>query len=254
MVLSKPLLHPPLSEVAFEISFPRQFLVENKIAEYQKEVEKDYPHSSDEFIVRLPPVVAFGKAPRQDTSGLTPVRSFVFQNPDGSRKIKLSVVNLNFLVTNYKDFEDYKNALLPVLSSGFKIFQLNRVERIGLRYINKISVPIECGVHGYQDYVRSAIDLSPFTDKQLIHFLTEVRLEVGTQRKFTVRGGLVPADSDAPNRIYLLDLDCYSEEAVTAIEQDLPTMLEEFHDLIEAQFIQSVTEKYRNYMEKGDPM
>ena len=254
MVVSKPLRHPPLSEVAFEISFPRQFLVENKIAEYQKEVEKDYPNSSDEFIVRLPPVVAFGKAPRKDTSGLTPVRSFVFQNPDGSRKINLSVVNLNFLVTNYKDFEDYKNALLPVLSAGIRIFELNRVERIGLRYINRISIPIERGVLGYQDYVRSAIDLSPFTDKQLTHFLTEVRLELGTQRHFTVRGGLLPAESDTADRIFLLDLDCYSEEAVTATEQDLPTMLEEFHDSIEAQFIQSVTEKYWKYMEKGDPM
>jgi uncharacterized protein (TIGR04255 family) len=61
MVSSKPLLHPPLTEVAFEISFPRQFIVENRIAEFQQALSTSYPVSSDEFSIRMPPAVAFGK-------------------------------------------------------------------------------------------------------------------------------------------------------------------------------------------------
>ena len=254
MAVSKPLLHPPLVEVAFEISFSRQFLVENRIAEYQKKVSEAYPNSSDEFVVRLPPVVAFGKSPKPDTPGLTPVRSFVFQNSDRSRSIKVSVVNLNFLVRDYKDFADYKKELLNVLMSGIEIFELQRIERMGLRYINKISVPNETGALGYQDYVHPVVDLSIFSGKQVLNFLTEIRLELDENKSFTIRSGLLPGEPSANSRTYLLDFDCYSEKVITVTEQDLLTILEEYHETIEREFTQLPTEKYWNYMAEGGPM
>src|SRR5437588_5977100 len=88
---SKPLQHPPLSEVVFEINFPRLFAVENRIADYQQRVLSMYPESGDEFVLYLPPAVAFGKAPKPE-GNLTPVRSFVFRNPQHSRIVRVSVV------------------------------------------------------------------------------------------------------------------------------------------------------------------
>lgn len=254
MAISKPLLHPPLSEVAFEINFPRQLLVENRIAEYQQRISESYPHSEDEFVVRLPPTAAFSKAPKREGQGLTPVRSFGFQNSIGTRIVKVSVVNFNFLITDYKDFEDYKKSLAVVLSPGIELFRLQRVDRIGLRYINKISIRAELGAFGFQEYVRMSLDISSFPKGEPSNFLSEVRLKLNDKKNLTVRSGLLPAQPEAPLRTYLLDLDCYSEETSTLAEIKLPGVLEEYHDAIEDSFRRAVTEKYWKYMEHGEGM
>src|ERR1700730_17707064 len=92
-VMSKPLLHAPLSEVVFEINFPRSFAVENRIGDYQEQVSRMYPSPGDEFVLYTPPAGAFGKPPKSEGEGFTPVRTFVFQNPAGSRVVRVSVVH-----------------------------------------------------------------------------------------------------------------------------------------------------------------
>jgi uncharacterized protein (TIGR04255 family) len=254
MVASKPLLHPPLSEVAFEINFPRQFLVENRIAEFQQGIAGGYPNSSDEFMVRLPPSVAFGKPPSAGGALVTPVRTFVFQNQRATRSVKVSVVNVNFVVSDYKDFADYKGALLEVIGAAIRIFELRRIERFGLRYVNRISIPRKKGPLGFQEYVRPPIDLSFFASHMLANFLLEARLNLDTDKKLTVRGGLLPAEPEDGDYSYLLDLDSYSDTP-TAISVDaLPSILDDYHQAIETEFRRSMTEKYWKYLEAGEAM
>jgi len=253
MVASKPLLHPPLSEVAFEISFSRQFLVENRIAEFQQGISGSYPNSSDEFMVRLPPSVGFGKPTR--AGGLVaPVRTFVFQNQSGTRSIKASVINVNFVVTDYRDFDDYKNALLLVLGSAMRIFELRRIERFGLRYVNRIPIPRKSGPLAFRNYVHQPIDLSFFNAHALANFLLEARLDLDAERRLTVRGGLLPSDPEDGDYTYLLDLDSYSDVPRAISQEALPAILDDYHEAIETEFRRSMTDKYWRYLEKGEPM
>jgi uncharacterized protein (TIGR04255 family) len=252
MVASKPLLHPPLSEVAFEISFSRQFLVENRIAEYQQSISSSYPTSSDEFMVRLPPSVGFAKPPRAGGALVTPIRTFVFQNQGGTRSIKASVVNVNFVVTDYRDFADYKSALLFVLGEAIRIFELRRVERFGLRYINRIPIPKNRGPLAFSAYVRPPIDLSFFEGHILANFLLEARLDLDANRRLTVRGGLLPLEGEEGDFTYLLDLDSYSATPTAVALEALPAVLDEYHEAIEAEFRRSITDKYWAYLERGE--
>jgi uncharacterized protein (TIGR04255 family) len=158
---SKPLQRPPLSEVVFEINFPRLFAVENRIADYQQLLLGMYPNSADEFVLYLPPALAIGKGPKPE-GNLTPVRSFVFENETSSRVVRVSVVNFNLLVSDYLHFEDYKRALLAALNPALEIFQLSHADRMGLRYINKIPIPKAAAPLAYRDYVRSPIDSAVF--------------------------------------------------------------------------------------------
>jgi|SRR5579863_316318 len=252
MVASKPLLHPPLSEVAFEISFSRQFLVENRIAEFQQTISASYPNSSDEFMVRLPPSVGFGKPTRAGGALVTPVRTFVFQNQGGTRSVKASVVNVNFVVTDYRDFDDYKSALLLVLSSAIRIFELRRIERFGLRYVNRIPIPRQSGPLAFRNYVRPPIDLSFFDAHTLANFLLEARLDLENDKKLTVRAGLLPLDIEDGDYTYLLDLDSYSDIPRSISEEALPGILDDYHQAIEVEFRRSMTDKYWTYLEKGE--
>jgi uncharacterized protein (TIGR04255 family) len=252
-VVSKPLRHPPLSEVAFEVNFPNCFAVETGIARYQQRVEALYPNSGGEYIVRLPAAVAFGKPPRQESAGLTPMRSFVFQNSKGSRTVRVSVVNFTLLVTDYLHFEDYVAALTAAFKPAIEIFQLHNVERIGLRYINQIQIPTNDAEVRYRDYVHSPIS-EAFSAHVPTSFLTEVLVDLDSIRKLTIRSGLLPPQPDAPTRTYLLDLDCYSLGSVPLSGESLTQLLYQYHAAIESEFMHAVTEGYWKYMAEGKPL
>jgi uncharacterized protein (TIGR04255 family) len=253
MATSKPLRHPPLSEVAFELNFPRQFAVESRIAEYQERLAQTYPNSGDEFILRLPPSAAFSKPPKSEGAGLNPVRSFVFQNPAASRVVRISIVNFNLLVSDYLDFEDYKGSLKAALAPAVEIFHLHHLERVGLRYINKLSIPAEGAPQSYGNYVRPPLDAGIFLPHQLSSFLMEASLDLEGKKKLTVRNGLLPAEADSATRTYLLDLDCYSSDSVSLSGDDLPNLLDEYHDAIETEFKRAINEDYWNYLAEGEP-
>jgi len=251
--VSSPLLHPPLFEVAFELNFPNLFAVETGIAEYQRRVEKLYPNSGGEYIVRLPSAVTFGKPSKSEGVGLKPMRSFVFHNPNNYRTIRVSVVNFTLLVTDYLHFEDYKSSLVVALMPAIEIFQLHNVERIGLRYVNQIRIPNEKAEVSYKEYVRSPIDPAALSDHIPSYFLTEISTDLDSTKKLTIRSGLLPPQSDSPTRTYLLDLDCYSIGNIFLSADNVITLLDEYHGAIETEFMQAVTAKYWKYMAEGGP-
>jgi len=254
MVASKGLRPPPLSEVAFEINFTRQFQVENRTAEFQQTILDSYPTSSDEYMVRFAPSAGFEKPPRAGATFVTPIRTYVFQNQGGTRSVKASSVNVSFVVTDYRDFDDYKSALLLVLGAAIRIFGLRRIERSGLRYINKITIPRNSGPLAFRDYVRPPIDLAFFGGRELANFLLEARLDLDSGKRLTVRSGLLPLDSEAGDYTYLLDLDSYSDIPTSISEEALSSILDDYHAAIETEFRRSMTEKYWMYLEKGEAM
>jgi len=251
---SKPLLHSPLSQVAFEVNFQNCFAVETGIAAYQHRVESVYPVASSEYIVRLPSSAALGKPLRPESATLTPMRSFVFENSKGSRSVRVSVVNFAFVITDYLHFEDYITALSAAFDPAIEIFQLHHVERIGLRYINEISIPNERADVHYNDYVRSPLNAEAFAAHVPTSFLAEVSVDLDSEKKLTIRSGLLPSRPDAATRTYLLDLDCYSLGNVPLSRQNLTALLDQYHDSIETEFMRAATDRYWKYMAEGAPL
>jgi uncharacterized protein (TIGR04255 family) len=252
----KPLKHAPLVQVAFEVNFPNSFAVETGIAEYQQRIGTLYPTSSAEYIVRLPSAVAFGKPPQPQSSvELTPMRSFVFRNPTGSRIVRVSVVNFTLLVTDYLHFEEYLSSLAATFAPAIEIFHLHNVERIGLRYVNQIPIPATDAGNQYIKYIRTPLSAGAFSGHTISNFLTEVVLDLDSTKKLTIRGGLLPQQMDKTDRTYLLDFDCYSLGGSVPLPGDkLKVLLEQYHAAIEAEFIGAITDKYWKYMADGTPV
>ncbi len=251
---SNPLKHPPLAEVVFEITFPtRVYAVENRIADFQQHVVPTYPDSADEFVLHIPPAVAFGK-PAKSEVGLTPVRSFVFKNSKGTRTVRVSVMGISLVVSDYLHFDDYKVALMAALGPALDIFQPSHIQRVGLRYVNRISIPPKGAATAYRDYVHSPIDDTTFGDRTLNSFLTEVSLELIGATRLTVRSGLLPEQPDTQSRFYLLDLDCSCPESTSLNKETINNLLDEYHEAIERQFKRVVTEKFWKYMAEGKAM
>ena len=183
------------------------------------------------------------------------MRSFVFQNSKGSRVVRVSALNFTVLVTDYLHFEDYVASLTAALKPAIESFQLHHVERIGLRYINQIPIPATGAEVHYKKYVRTPLSGDAVSGHTATNFLTEITAEIDSTKKLTVRSGLLPLQADDANRTYLLDFDCYSTGSHVALSGgDLTNLLVEYHETIEAEFTQAVTEKYWKYMAEGTPL
>jgi uncharacterized protein (TIGR04255 family) len=251
---SSPLRHPPLSEVVFEITFnTRVYAVENRIADFQQRVMETYPDSADEFVLHIPPAVAFGKSAKPENN-LTPVRSFVFKNAQGTRTVRVSVMGLNVTVSDYLHFDDYKTTLMAVLGPAVEIFELSNIQRVGLRYVNKIAIPPKNASTTYHQYVRSPIDSDVFAPHSLKSFLTEISLELVHATRLTIRSGLLPEQPDADSRTYLLDLDCSCQESISLDAGKISTVLDEYHETIETEFKRAMTKKLWDFMAEGKAM
>ena len=264
MAASKPLLHPPVSEVAFEINFPHWYAVEKGISEYQQKVSSQYPGSSEEFIVRLPTTAAFGKPTKPSAPRLTPLRSFVFQNTSSSRTVKVSVVNLSFVVTDYKDFEGFKSSLLSVVLPAVDIFGLESLERVGLRYINKILIPATRGPVAYQEYVRSPINLQAFPSSHFnggrISLQKSALIFNGGKGSRLEKGYFLPKKKERTRPTCWIWTVTRSNRTMCPSEIGLQSLTITIRlqapkrSRLETQFKGAVTEKYWNYMERGEAM
>jgi uncharacterized protein (TIGR04255 family) len=251
---SNPLRHPPLSEVAFEITFPtRVYAVENRIADFQQRVMEGYPDSGDEFVLHIPPAVAFGKSPKQD-GPLTPVRSFVFKNTKGTRILRVSVMSFNLVVSDYLHFDNYKAALMTALEPAVEIFGISNIQRLGLRYVNKILIPTPDASTAYRKYVQSPINSAILTSHPLQSFLTEISLQLHPSTRLTIRSGLLPEQPDTEKRTYLLDIDCSCQESVSLHKVRITKLLDEYHEAIETEFQRAITTEYWAYMMTGKAM
>ena len=151
-------------------------------------------------------------------------------------------------------FEDYKRALLAALEPAVEIFSLSQVQRVGLRYVNKIPIPKKDASKVYHNYVRSPIEASVLAPHQLNSFLTEISVDLTATKKLTIRSGLLPAQSDTDSRTYLLDLDCSSPENISLSAPTITGLLDEYHQSIEAEFHRAMTDKYWTYIAEGKAM
>jgi len=159
------------------------------------------------------------------------------------------------LVTDYLHFKDYVSALTAAFAPAIEIFQLHNVERIGLRYVNQISIPSEDTEVEYKKYAQSPLSTEAFSGHVASNFLTEIALDLDSTKKLTIRSGLLPFQEDESNRTYLLDFDCYSlGGSVPLLGENLTTLLEQYHEAIETAFIRAVTAKYWRYMAEGAPL
>jgi uncharacterized protein (TIGR04255 family) len=241
---SEPLKFPPLREVAFEINFAPHLRVEDRIADFQDEIKGDFPNYSAEITLRLPAAL-YSTARRPETEPIQPIKTHAFLSLDRQRSVKVSTVNLNLVVQNYLHFDDYLTSATKCLEVALQKFQIREIFRIGLRYINFISIEPQ-PPRNFRKYVRPV--LSAGIEQRGHTFMAEITVPHG-DKKLTIRSGLLSPHDDVLTRDYVLDFDCFADrqQTIGPINRILP----EFHDIIEKEFHEAVTKEYLEYMRTG---
>lgn len=117
-------INSPLKEVVFEIRFPGCLSIETKKDIFYDKFKIQYPN------IYVPRVVNPGVA-----IALEPYR---FEKEDGSSGIMLSINKVGYFCKKYKGFKYFKKEVINIYSHLQDIFKINKINRIGLRYINII--------------------------------------------------------------------------------------------------------------------
>ncbi len=165
--------------------------------------------------------------------------SHIFQNLTENRLIKVSQQNFVIAFTRYVRFEDFKEEVLQQAQQFCSIFDIDVFSRVGLRYVNEISLP---GVpSSLTKHVRPPLSFDSFPE----HLVDQFALELRTHFKehfITIRSALLPGEIQT----YVLDIDCHTSALTPA--QEYPALLDRFHDSAQRVFLEHITEDYKEIM------
>ncbi len=110
----------PLVEAVFEIRFSGELSIECHRDLFYEKIREKYPSV-------YVPEIKTGAAP-----SLIPYR---FMDENNISGFFVSMNSLAFSTKNYKGFNDFKHIILKYFKIFSKIYKINKIERIGLRYI-----------------------------------------------------------------------------------------------------------------------
>ena len=91
---------------------------------------------------------------------MAPINVSVFQNMPAGRTVKVSQQNFVIAFTMYRCFEEFKSEVMSKTRVFCEIFEIKSFTRIGLRYVNEISLPSGEQRASMLRFVRPLIDFS----------------------------------------------------------------------------------------------
>jgi uncharacterized protein (TIGR04255 family) len=227
--LDEVFLHPPIREVAFEIRFAPRLRVNAELWRIQEELVREYPVVGMETVLQ---------------SNGSALGVNIFQNADAARAIKVSQENFVVAYTKYTRFEDFKEEVLLRTKQFCLKFDVSELARVGLRYVNNIVIPRTAKSPDLLRYIRPVLDFERVSIDNIDQFVTELRIRQ-KDHLITLRGVLLTPLEDG-RRVYVLDIDCHSRSQHRA--DDIPQLLDSYHESAQLFFLDHVTEEYKNLM------
>jgi uncharacterized protein (TIGR04255 family) len=169
-----------------------------------------------------------------------------------SDKEKRMIVELaaNFLTVNckkYETFDLFKKNVTSILDHFLSIYKIDSIDRMGLRYIDKITLDHD-NLFSWKEHIN--IDLIKNLDfignkntLRRIMQVYEIALKSDTNLRF--QSGIF--NSWYPDKLvqkeFYIDCDCYTPIQINANE--IKEKIDDFHSLCSEYFEKSITEKFR---------
>lgn len=247
--------YPTVKEVAFQITFPHLFSIENKIGDFQDKIVMQFPDSS--LILRRQVVFAdtglegkFESVPVK--KGLEPetVRKiWVFKSKE---KIEVSVQtnSITIISQEHKTYNNpgsekkFRGVIEFVIGNFFKTINVPIISRIGLRYTDECPLPSKDN-----ETLEKLYDSTLPIDRFPIKDATEIYFSINTLRK---NHRLIYQEALAKNKqgqdVLILDFDGFETEIASA---DFLKVADELHGIIEEEYFSIIKEPIKEYMRTG---
>lgn len=219
----------PLVETVFEIRFPGEPAIEC---------------NRDKFYEKIRNIYSKVLIPRSFEGKAMASEPYKFERVDGSNGITLSINKMAVHCKKYDGFKLFKKETMRIFSIFEELFEVQKLNRTGLRYINIIPITREKSIIPLNNYLNIKIDLpkSIPTDFKNLNIIFVSQTEGGS---ITTR--IEPAVSpDQTQEVIILDFDYAKEENLnfTLIDK----YLDESHQHTKYLFEELITEDYKKVM------
>lgn len=246
--MGKKYLNPPIVEAVCEFRFTSDTQWDLAVPGLlYKKIKDDFPNRKQRIIQDVE--LKIGKQNIEPI--VNPREQIIFQNKD--KKILIQVGNRILAVNCLKPYPTW-NIFQPLIVSSFKklseVVKLTRIQRIGLRYINRIEIAES------QMKLEKYFKFKPDLGDQLPHNLRSFMLgcvlpfhEINADCDMKITNA-VPSE---PNKhAFILDIDFYLKKHVNATIDDITKWIESAHDRVENIFEGCITDELRKtFMENA---
>lgn len=187
--------------------------------------------------------LSFKLGPEGSSVKSSEVDGYMLQSADGSRVLQVTKEGFTFsLVNNYESWESFYEEASGYWEAFKELMNPVTVTRIGLRYINKLELPVE--FEKIPEYIKSQIELQSGAE-QPTEIFTRIVVPMSGHTCIVTQAtnqSLV----DAANRGYIIDIDAFEESSFEASDTErVGTILGELREIKNTVFENSITDKTR---------
>jgi len=231
--MGKVFKNAPLIEAVFEIRFSADLGIECKKSEFYNNIKKEFPNI---FVPNVEPGQAIALKP------------YEFKSADLKKVIRFSINSFSFHTSDYSGgFESFEEECIRYVNLFLCYFKIDTLNRIGLRYVNRIPIIRKKGIIPISEYLNFGFILpkSIPSEPELFHSLLVIKVDDGKLRILIQYQETIQPISE----LMLLDFDFYFEGNFKS--SDFNKYLSKSHKHIkEDVFMNLISENYKKTLEK----
>lgn len=238
---------PPIREAVFEVRFEPLINIEKFVL--SKEIEKAFPVKQIRTGVTIE-IKPDEKGHLSEKSTLNEAKGFVFKSKDGNDLFLISENNFSIHRTlPYLGWEKFKENIKLILNFVPKKIGINKITRLGMRYINEISI------HESNFKIDDYFQLKPnykSNNKENLSFSIGIVYK-NKKTHNTTRIQLAQQETETEDkRLFVFDIDCSSTES-TMEQKKILDWAEGTHDEIIEVFQDSLHDTLKKTFNKQLP-
>lgn len=240
-----------IKNVIFRIDFPiaiQSLEACERPVEFQRAVLGEFPILEEQNTVKQEvQLSADGVRSTQKEA-----RLYTFHNSNRTCKIGLEYSFLFLEDTDYQGFDAFSRLVDLAVNSLYTIWPNIPVNRLGLRYLNEISIPGINAVTEWERFINSGLlaAINLYGSEKLSRYIVQTEFK-GEDYSARILTGI--PNPDYPGLIrqqqFIVDLDLYTNEAIE--RQDIRLRIDRYHEAIINYFENSITQSLREYMDAG---
>jgi uncharacterized protein (TIGR04255 family) len=203
-------------------------------------ISVDYPNQDAEMLIQGQ--VVAGKSV-EATAQQTHI-GYIYSTPDRKRIFTPRLQSFSFSqLAPYKSWEPFRDEAKRLWSIYQESMQPTAINRIGVRYINRLDIPLP--IRDLKDFLRTIPEISPDLPQELSGFFMQLQIpQVDIEAIVIINQAMIPPPS--PDIVsVLLDIDAYQERVFSAREGSFWDYLEKLHTKIDQVFESCITDKIR---------
>jgi uncharacterized protein (TIGR04255 family) len=251
--LTAKLARSPLSVVVCQVRHERTVAASDpkRAVSIHEAVKSSYPVLEEQSGQEL--TIAAGPAGVQTVPGAAQ-RGWKLRSVDQAWNAVIMPEFFSLETTRYNDWPDFRERLEDLAQAVATAVGPSLEQRIGLRYINRITHPDIAGPTDWSGWIDESF-LGPIAHKRLGPTVTlsqqVLQLEMSDGRSVTLRHGALRDQEARGAWTYLIDQDCFMQHGRPFAVPDILDAIEQLHTLSLQVFQQTITPSLYTFL-KGD--